>query len=136
MGIFSGILSKLGFSSDAVATAESAPAPAPAPAGTPPAAAVAAVPAPVAVSDVDVVSKLTGLADASDQDLNWQTSIVDLLKLLSMDSSLDARKKLAAELGAPAELEAGSAEFNEWLHKATLAKLAANGGNVPANLLG
>ena len=76
------------------------------------------------------------LADAAhDEDLNWQVSIVDLMKLLSMDSSLAARKALATELACPEETMAESADMNVWLHKAVLTKLAENGGNVPASLL-
>ncbi len=67
--------------------------------------------------------------------LNWRTSIVDLLKLLGLDSSLTARKELATELGCPADKMSDSAQMNMWLHKAVLKKLAENGGNVPAELL-
>jgi len=63
-------------------------------------------------------------------------SIVDLLKLLGLDSSLEARKGLAAELGCPADKMADSAQMNTWLHKTVLQKLAENGGNVPKELLG
>ena len=69
------------------------------------------------------------------QKLNWRTSIVDLLKLLEMDSSLSARKALATELGCPAELMGDSAKMNMWLHKTVLARVAANGGKVPQELL-
>jgi hypothetical protein len=74
-------------------------------------------------------------AAANPQQLNWRTSIVDLLKLLDMDSSLSARKALATELGCPADLMGDSARMNTWLHKAVLARLAANGGKVPQELL-
>jgi hypothetical protein len=84
---------------------------------------------------VDVVAKLEGLAKANPQKLNWKTSIVDLLKLLDIDSSLTSRKELATELGCPAAKMADSAEMNVWLHKAVLRKIAENGGNVPASLL-
>ena len=67
------------------------------------------------------------------QPLNWRTSIVDLMKLLDIDSSLANRKELAQELGYTGELN-GSAEMNIWLHKAVMRELAANGGNVPADL--
>lgn len=66
--------------------------------------------------------------------LNYRTSIVDLMKLLGIDSSLANRKELASELGYTGELD-GSAEMNIWLHKATMRELAANGGKVPAELL-
>ena len=81
---------------------------------------------------VDVVGKLTAMAAANPQKLNWQVSIVDLLKLLGLESSLDARKQMASELGCPTDKMADSAHMNMWLHKTVLAKLAANGGNIPA----
>jgi hypothetical protein len=95
----------------------------------------AAAPAPVAISAVDVVAKMEALAGAHAEKLNWKTSIVDLLKLLGLDSSLAVRKELAAELGCPAEKMGDSAQMNMWLHKTVLQKLAANGGNIPADLL-
>ena len=128
MGIFSNILSKLGFGDDKKdVVAEAAPAGAEASAAAPA--------APVAISAVDVVSKLEGMAAAHAEKLNWKTSIVDLMKLLDMDSSLQARKELAAELGCPADKMGDSAQMNMWLHKAVLQKLADNGGNIPAELL-
>jgi hypothetical protein len=87
------------------------------------------------ISEIDVVAQLERRAAANPQKLNWRTSIVDLLKLLDMDSSLDERKALAKELGAPASVMSDSAEMNMWLHKEVLQRVAANGGNVPANLL-
>jgi hypothetical protein len=74
-------------------------------------------------------------AASNQQKLNWRTSIADLLKLLEMDSSLTARKELAAELGCPADLMGDSAKMNIWLHKTVLARIAENGGNVPKDLL-
>ncbi len=131
MSIFSSILSKLGFGDKKENTAEaSAPAIA---ATVAPAAPVA--PAPVAISEVDVVANLAKLAAAHAEKLNWKTSIVDLLKLLGLDSSLAVRKELATELGCPAEKMGDSAQMNMWLHKTVLQKLAANGGNIPAELL-
>jgi len=89
---------------------------------------------PAAVSMVDVTSKLDNLAGKAG--LDWKVSIVDLLKLLGMDSSLDARKALATELGCPADLMGGdSAKMNVWLHKTVLQKIAENGGNIPEALL-
>ena len=126
MGIFSSIMSKLGFGNDAketVAQAETV------------AAEHAAVAVPVAISAVDVVAKLESLAAAHAEKLNWKVSIVDLLKLLGLDSSLAARKELAAELACPAEKMGDSAQMNMWLHKTVLQKLAENGGNIPAELL-
>ncbi|MEB2334507.1 MAG: DUF3597 domain-containing protein [Anaerolineaceae bacterium] len=90
---------------------------------------------PEAMAMVDVVSKLDGLAKASAVKLDWKVSIVDLLKLLEIDSSFDARKELATELNCPAELMGDSAKMNTWLHKEVLKRIAANGGNVPKELL-
>ncbi|MBK6742300.1 MAG: DUF3597 domain-containing protein [Hydrogenophilales bacterium] len=132
MGIFSNILAKLGFGDDKKAAA-AAPAVTAAPAAAP--VAPAAAPAPVAISAVDVVAKLEGLAAANPEKLNWKVSIVDLMKLLGLDSSLAERKALASELGCPAEKMGDSAQMNMWLHKTVLQKLAANGGNIPKELL-
>ncbi len=82
---------------------------------------------------VDVVAVLEEKAAANPEDLDWKVSIVDLLKLLDLDSSYAHRKELAAEMGI--EGYHGTAEQNIELHKAVLAKLAANGGNIPAELL-
>lgn len=84
---------------------------------------------------VDVVAKLEGMAAANPEKLNWKTSIVDLLKLLDIDSSLEARKEMAEELKMPAELMSDSAKMNTWLHKKVLREIADNGGNVPKELL-
>jgi Domain of unknown function (DUF3597) len=133
MSLFSSILSKLGFGS-----AEAAPIP---PAaldvsiGTPAPSAPPTAAAPAAVAVVDVVAKLESLAASHSEKLNWKTSIVDLMKLLGMESSLGVRKELAAELGCPAEKMADSASMNMWLHKTVLQKIAENGGNVPASML-
>lgn len=83
---------------------------------------------------VDVVAKLEALAAANPQKLNWKVSIVDLLKLLDIDSSFGARKELAVELGCPADLMGDSAKMNMWLHKTVLREIAKNGGNVPKEL--
>jgi hypothetical protein len=82
---------------------------------------------------VDVEAVLNQLNAKSQQKLNWQTSIVDLMKLVGMDSSLVHRKELAGELGYTGDTN-DSATMNIWLHKAVMQKLAANGGKVPANL--
>jgi hypothetical protein len=141
MGIFDKVLSTLGFGKAKAAEPE-ATAPAPtAPASTPaapapvPQATPAAPPAPKPIEVVDVVAQLEERAEKHAEKLNWRTSIVDLLKLLGIDSSLAARKELAQELNIPAELMADSAKMNMWLHKTVLARIAANGGNVPADLL-
>lgn len=96
------------------------------------AAAAPAAAAPQATA-VDVEAVLTQLAAAKGGGGNWQSSIVDLLKLLDLDSSLDARKELAQELNVHAGAD-GSAEQNIALHKAVMRQLAANGGKVPASM--
>jgi hypothetical protein len=126
MSFFSSILSKLG-----IGSAEAAEAP---PIVAQPSATSAPV-APTPITQVDVVSKLEELAASHTEKLNWKTSIVDLLKLLGLDSSLSARKGLATELGCPAEKMGDSAQMNIWLHKTVLQKLAQNGGNIPKELL-
>jgi len=132
MGFFSKILAKLGIGdADAVPTPEPPAPSAPVSLGTAP----VAPPAPRPIALVDVVAQLEQRAAASPQKLNWRTSIVDLLKLLEIDSSFAARKELAKELDCPAELMGDSAKMNMWLHKTVLARIAANGGNVPQDLL-
>ncbi|NJC04596.1 hypothetical protein GGQ97_000389 [Sphingomonas kaistensis] len=130
---------------DAIFGKKSAPAPAPSPTsgGTlqPPPSSGAATTSPTSQtsqpqpqSQVDVEQVLTGIASSKgNPDLNWRTSIVDLMKLLDMDSSLANRKELATELGYTGEKD-GSAEMNLWLHKEVMRQLAAHGGKVPANL--
>jgi uncharacterized protein DUF3597 len=82
----------------------------------------------------DQVEDMIGkLADAQREKYNWKVSIVDLMKLLNLDSSLSARKQLAQELGYKGELN-GSAEMNIWLHKQVMTKLAESGGVVPESL--
>ena len=135
MGMFSNILAKLGFGADKVdAAKEAATVAAADPAAAAAQAAQVAV-APIPMSDVDVLAKMEALAKASAEKLNWKTSIVDLMKLLGLDSSLTTRKALATELGCPADKMGDSAQMNMWLHKTVLQKLAQNGGNVPAELL-
>ena len=91
-----------------------------------------AAPPPAAPMDtVDVEAILSGMPQAST--LNWRTSIVDLLKLLNLDSSLQSRKELAAELDYSGDTS-DSASMNIWLHRQVMNKLAANGGKVPADL--
>ncbi|MBB1603926.1 DUF3597 domain-containing protein [Variovorax sp. UMC13] len=126
MSIFGSILSKI-FPSAQAAPAP-APAPAPAAAGAP-APAVAAPPPAIPLGDVAaVLDAMPGAAS-----LNWRTSIVDLMKLLGLDSSLAARKELAAELSYGQDTS-DSAKMNIWLHRQVMTKLAANGGTVPAEL--
>lgn len=87
------------------------------------------------VTVVDVMGKLEKMAEENPAELNWKTSIVDLLKLLGIDSSYEARVELAKELGCPEDKLDDSAEMNTWLHKAVLIEIAENGGNVPDELL-
>ena len=140
MSIFASILNKFGFGpAQAAAPAVSAPVVAAtpvsaAPTATTPAAAPA-TPEPAAISVVDVVGQLEALAAKNPEKLNWRVSIVDLMKLIGLDSSLTARKQLATELDCPIGKMADSAQMNLWLHQAVLQKLAENGGNVPKELL-
>jgi hypothetical protein len=129
MGIFSAIRDKIfGHSREKAAPAAPAAATPAAPTGTP--SATPAV-APAASQTVDVEAVLISMAEYQGGDGgNWRTSIVDLLKLLQMDSSLAARRDLAEELGVTAG-EPGSAEQNVALHRAVMRKLAENGGLVP-----
>ena len=132
MAFFSKILEKLGIGGKAAAsTSASPPTAAPASPGADP----TAPPPSRPVAVVDVVAQLEQRAAANPEKLNWRTSIVDLLKLLEIDSSFAARKELATELDCPADLMGDSAKMNIWLHKTVLARVAANGGNVPQDLL-
>ena len=128
MSLFGKILKKLGI--DRSETVEPVPQPLPTPRSVP-------IPpaAPKAIPVVDVVAQLEKLAAANPQKLNWKMSIVDLMKLLGLDSSFTARKELAVELGCPPEKMGDSAQMNMWLHKTVLQKIADNGGNIPKELL-
>lgn len=131
MSLFSKIMEKLGFKKEVITEATTVkPAPSPTSSYRPD-----IMPRPKAISEVDVVAKLEGMAAKNPQELNWKRSIVDLLKLLDLDSSVEARKELATELGCPADLMGDSAKMNTWLHKTVLRKLAENGGNIPKDLL-
>ncbi|GAB3429007.1 DUF3597 domain-containing protein [Massilia solisilvae] len=90
-------------------------------------------PQAASMPQVDVEQVLNNMQKQSGQQLNWRTSIVDLLKLLGLDSSLQARKELAAELHYTGDTS-DSATMNIWLHKQVMNKLAANGGKVPDDL--
>lgn len=116
-------------------TAAPAAAPHPTTTQAAPAPAQAAPPAAAAPSQpIDVEAVLTGIAQKKgNPDLNWRTSIVDLMKLLDLDSSLANRKELATELGYTGAKD-GSAEMNIWLQKAVMRELEKNGGQVPAGL--
>jgi len=85
------------------------------------------------ISQTDLQSILEKLAANQTEKLDWKVSIVDLMKLLKLDSSLGERKKLAQELGYAGALD-GSAEMNTWLHKQVMTKVAESGGRVPENL--
>lgn len=131
MSIFGTILSTI-FGHAGAATPAAAPAtttPATPPAGQTPA--PVATPAPSA--PVDVAAVLTDLAAKAPQPLNWKQSIVDLMKLLGLDSSLAARKQLAEELHYTGDTS-DSASMNVWLHRQVMQKLAENGGKVPDDL--
>lgn len=128
MSIFGSILSAI-FHHAKAATPDASAAAGSAPAQT----GAASATAPAAAAPVDVNAVLNALAEKNPQKLNWQESIVDLLKLLDLDSSLDARKKLAGELGFTGDTN-DSASMNVWLIKAVRQKLAENDGKLPASL--
>jgi len=121
MGLLSTIFEKLGFGPSAAHAAPQA-----APAATAPS---------HAITMIDIVAQLESRAAKHKEKLNWKVSIVDLLKLLGIDSSLTARRELATELGCPTENMSDSVKMNTWLHKTVMQKLADNGGNIPKELL-
>ena|SRR5271155_401787 len=137
MSIFGNIMSAIfGHSSSAAATAAPAAAASATPTAQPASApAPAAAPAPTTVhaAPVDVAAIMDGLAGRSSERLDWRRSIVDLMKLINLDSSLAARKELAQELNYTGDMN-DSASMNIWLHKQVMIKLAENGGNVPDEL--
>jgi Domain of unknown function (DUF3597) len=150
MSVFGNIVSAIFGSkhpaSVTAATGPSAPSPSAgsATAPSPPTATAAGVSAPSAgtsagsaaakpISKADVEAILAKLDEEQDEDYDWKTSIVDLMKLLKLDSGLGARKQLAQELGYTGALD-GSAEMNVWLHKQVMTKLAETGGKVPDSL--
>jgi 3-oxoacyl-ACP reductase-like protein len=118
-----------GASAAPVATSPASAQPAAAPAGAPPIAAPAGPAKPV-----DIAAILDGLAAKNPEKLDWKKSIVDLMKLVGMDSSFKARKQLAQELNYTGDPN-DSASMNIWLHKQVLIKLSENGGKVPEDLL-
>ena len=91
------------------------------------------VPTSPPTQTVDVAAIVDKAAAATGEKLAWRTSIVDLMKALNLDSSLNARKQLAKELNYPGDTS-DSAAMNVWLHKQVMAKLAANGGKLPADI--
>jgi hypothetical protein len=129
MGLFNNLMSKIFGHAPAVASAAGTPAAGTAP-STPAAPGAAPAPAPV----VDVAAILNGLAAKNPEKLDWKRSIVDLMKLVGMDSSLAARKELATDLHYTGD-QNDSASMNIWLHKEVLRKLSENGGKVPQELL-
>ncbi|SAK97537.1 hypothetical protein AWB76_07430 [Caballeronia temeraria] len=135
MSIFSNILNKIFHHDSAPAAPDTSAAPAAnanaAPAPSPAASAPAQSAAPM--QEVDVEAVLTQMQANNSEQLNWRTSIVDLMKLLGLDSSLSARKELASELHYTGNTE-DSASMNIWLHKQVMQKLAENGGKVPDEL--
>ena len=145
MGLLSNLMSKI-FShpsatvaaTGGASAAPAAAAPAPASASAQPAAAPAAAPPPAAPAAparvVDVAAILDGFAAKNPEKLDWKKSIVDLMKLVGMDSSFGARKQLAQELNYTGDPN-DSASMNVWLHKQVLVKIAENGGKVPQELL-
>ncbi|MBB2926646.1 DUF3597 domain-containing protein [Paraburkholderia silvatlantica] len=133
MSIFGDIVNKLFHKAKpdaAPPAAEPTPDPAAAQAAVPDAA-----PAPAPLADVDVASVMDQLVAESGQTLNWRTSIVDTMKALGVDSSLEHRKQLAQELKYTGDMN-DSASMNVWLHGQVMAALAANGGKLPADLAG
>ena len=131
MSIFGKIMSAI-FGSSASA-AGAAPAAGGSSAGASPGAATATATATAPMSQVDVAAVLSALAAKNKEKLDWRKSIVDLMKLLNLDSGLGARKELAKELGYTGDTN-DSATMNIWLHKQVMQKLAANGGKVPDDL--
>jgi hypothetical protein len=119
MSIFGNIMGAI-FGSKSAAASPAAPAPSSGAAAAP-------------TQSVDVEAVLNERASTNKQKLNWRTSIVDLMKLLNLDSSLASRKELAKELGYTGSTD-DSATMNIWLHKQVMRKLAENGGKVPADL--
>jgi len=133
MSIFGNIMSAI-FGRSSSAAAAAAPAAAlPPQAGAAPAQPVAATPAAAPAVPVDVTSIMDNLAAQSSERLDWRRSIVDLMKLLNLDSSLTARKELAQELSYTGDMN-DSASMNIWLHQQVMTKLAENGGKVPDEL--
>ena len=140
MGMFSNLMSKIFGKAPAVTsapastTASHPPSPVShsgAPAASPPSSSASGT---TAAAPVDVDAVLSGLAAKHSETLDWKKSIVDLLKLVGMDSGLSARKELATELGYSGD-QSDSSQMNLWLHREVLKKLAANGGKVPPELL-
>lgn len=128
MGLFNNLMSKIfGHATPSASTAAGTSG-AGAPAST-----SAPAPAPAAPA-VDVAAVLNDMAAKNSEKLDWKHSIVDLMKLVGMDSSFGARKELAKDLNYTGDMN-DSASMNVWLHKEVLKKLSENGGKVPSELL-
>jgi len=134
MGLFNSLMSKIfGHATPTATTGTSAAPTTPAqPPATATAAATTAVAPPPPV--VDVAAVLNALAAKNPEKLDWKRSIVDLMKLVGMDSSLSARKELARDLDYTGDMN-DSSSMNVWLHQEVLRKLSENGGKVPQDLL-
>jgi hypothetical protein len=128
MSIFGSIMTAIVNSAKSVASAITPSATAAPSSGSP-----SAAPSAAPISQVDVAAVLNDLASKNPEKLDWRKSIVDLMKLLKLDSSLTARKALAQELHYTGDMN-DSASMNIWLHKQVMQKLAENGGKVPADL--
>ncbi|MGK7865842.1 DUF3597 domain-containing protein [Falsiroseomonas sp. E2-1-a20] len=136
MGVFSSIMSKIFGKRTAQAAETPAADGAPTPQAQPDLATMAPGTTPAApTAPVDVEEILAGMAEQNPQKLDWRHSIVDLMKLLGLDSSLEQRKELARELGYSGDTS-DSAAMNIWLHRQVMTKLAENGGRVPDSLRG
>lgn len=135
MGLFNNLMSKIfGHPAASGGATASTGQTTQAPAAATSSAAGAGAAAPVAPQTVDVAAVLNDMASKNPEKLDWKHSIVDLMKLVGMDSSLAARKELAKDLNYTGDMN-DSASMNIWLHKEVLKKLAANGGKVPPELL-
>ena len=133
MSILGSIVSAIFHHAGITTSAQAAPA-SPAASGSPSASGGGAMPPKQPANSVDVNAAMTKLAAANKEKLDWQHSIVDLMKLLNLDSSLGARKELAKELQYSGDTN-DSAKMNMWLHAQVMQKLAENGGKVPADLM-
>ena len=130
MSLFGKIMSSIFGKANAAGAAQAAPA-----SGAKPSSATPASTAAGSITEVDVAGILSKLASENKEKLDWRKSIVDLMKLLDLDSSLSARKELAQELHYSGDTN-DSASMNVWLHKQVMRKLAENGGKVPEDLKG
>ena len=136
MGIFSSIVNAIfGSGSGPAATQSTASGGSAASSSSSAPASASAAAAPAPISRAEVEAQIAAIEAKRGVKYNWKQSIVDLMKLLDLDSSLAARKELAQELGYKGALD-GSAEMNVWLHKQVMERLAEGGGKVPDSLKG